>query len=144
MADQDNAALIRGLYDAVNRKDLEAIAAFGMPESAWLDVPFDITTRGSDAIVVPWEAWFKIFPDAHCEVQRLVALGDHVVAQGIGSGTHLGPFHSPAGLLPPSGRRMSVRFCDVYQLRDGRILRADSYFDFHGLLAQLRPAAIAA
>ena len=137
MATQENASRIRTLYDAVNRKDLKTIAEFGAPSSEWLDVPFNFTSTGAAAIIDPWKSWFDIFPDATCEVLSLVALGDHVVAQGVGRGTHLGVFDSPAGRLQPTGRKMEVRFCDVYRLADGKIVRADSYFDFYGLLRQL-------
>jgi predicted ester cyclase len=140
MTTQDNASRIRSLYDAVNRKDLQAIADFGAPLSEWLDVPFNITTTGESAIIDPWKSWFEIFPDATCEVRSLVALGDTVVVQGIGRGTHNGAFNSPAGVLPPTGRRMEVQFCDVYRLENGKIIRADSYFDFYGLLRQLTPS----
>jgi hypothetical protein len=69
------------------------------------------------------------------------AMGDCVVAQGIGRGTQQGVFRSPAGELAPSGRAMQVHFCDVYRLKDGKIVRAYSYFDFYGLLLQLAPEA---
>jgi len=139
MNTQDNASLIRSLYDAVNRKDLQRIADFGAPSSEWLDVPFNFTSTGVSAIIDPWKSWFEIFPDATSEVSSVVALGDHVVAQGIGRGTHRGVFNSPAGKLEPTGRAMQVRFCDVYRLENGKIVRADSYFDFYGLLRQLAP-----
>jgi ketosteroid isomerase-like protein len=144
MNTQSNTDRIRSLYDAVNRKDLEVIAGFGAAYSEWLDVPFDYLATGVNAIIDPWKNWFQIFPDATCEVRSLVAMGDHVVAQGIGRGTHRGVFHSPAGVLQPTQRAMQVNFCDVYHLRDGKILRADSYFDFYGLLQQLQPATVAA
>lgn len=134
-----SAALIRRLYDAVNRKDLAVIESYGASFSEWLDVPFDYTTKGERAIIDPWKSWFDIFPDATCEVRSLVALGNHVVAQGIGRGTHRGTFNSPAGVLLPTGRPMQVAFCDVYELRGDKILRADSYFDFYGLVNQLLP-----
>ena len=134
-----NETLIRGLYDAVNRKDLDTIAAFGAENSEWLDVPFNFTSRGSQAIIDPWKSWFDIFPDATCELRSLVCLGDYVIAQGFGRGTHRGVFNSPAGPLPPTGRTMEVSFCDVYRLEDGKIVRADSYFDFYSLLRQLSP-----
>jgi ketosteroid isomerase-like protein len=130
-------ALIRRLYDAVNNKNLDVIAAYGAPFSEWLDVPFDFTTRGERAIIDPWKSWFDIFPDATCEVRCVTALGNHVVAQGVGRGTHRGVFNSPAGVLQPSGRALAVAFCDVYELRGDKILRADSYFDFYGLVNQL-------
>lgn len=139
----DNATLIRSLYTAVNQKDLATIAGFGTASSEWLDVPFAATSRGERAIIDPWQSWFEIFPDATCEVRSLVALGDHVVAQGIGRGTHRGVFPSPAGALPPTGRTMEVQFCDVYRLEAGKIVRADSYFDLYGLLAQLAPDRLA-
>ena len=137
-----NEALIRDLYDAVNRKDLDTIAALGAPNSEWLDVPFNMTSRGTGAIIDPWKSWFEIFPDATCEVRSVMSLGDAVVAQGIGRGTHQGAFNSPAGLLPPTGRTMEVSFCDVYRLEEGKIVRADSYFDFYSLLRQLSPDRI--
>ena len=133
-----NGEIIRGLYEAVNNKDLDYIRSLGASFSEWLDVPFNYTTYGESAIVDPWASWFVIFPDASCEVKSLVELGDHVIAQGIGRGTHKGDFNSPAGLLKPSGVAMQVNFCDVYRLRDGKIERADSYFDFYGLLMQLK------
>ncbi|MDR7135037.1 ketosteroid isomerase-like protein [Lysobacter niastensis] len=139
MINQENEKLIRGLYDAVNRKDLKTIADFGAPESEWLDVPFDFTTQGVNAIIDPWKSWFNIFPDATCEVRSLVAIDDYVIAQGIGRGTHRGVFNSPAGELQPSGNTMQVNFCDVYRIKNGKIIRADSYFDFYGLLKQLAP-----
>lgn len=137
MNNQDNESRIRQLYEAVNGKDLQTIADFGAPSSEWLDVPFNFTSTGVSAIIDPWKSWFEIFPDATCEVKSLVAFDDHVVAQGIGRGTHLGVFNSPAGEIQPTGRRMEVRFCDVYRLEAGKIIRADSYFDFYGLLRQL-------
>ena len=136
-ASSRSEALIRRLYDAVNRKDLNVIAAYGASFSEWLDVPFEYTTRGERAIIDPWKSWFDIFPDATCEIRSLAAMGDHVVVQGIGRGTHRGVFQSPAGVLQPSGKAMAVAFCDVYQLRGDKILRADSYFDFYGLVNQL-------
>jgi ketosteroid isomerase-like protein len=141
MTNETNAQRIRELYEAVNAKNLDVIAGFGAPESEWLDVPFAYLATGERAIIDPWKNWFDIFPDATCEVRSLVAFEDYVVAQGIGRGTHEGVFNSPAGDIQPTGRKMEVQFCDVYRLKDGKILRADSYFDFYGLLKHLTPDA---
>ncbi|WP_207796739.1 ester cyclase [Sphingomonas oleivorans] len=137
MTNETNAQRIRELYEAVNAKNLEVIAGFGAPESEWLDVPFDYRATGERAIIDPWKNWFNIFPDATCEVRSLIALEDYVIAQGIGRGTHSGVFNSPAGEIQPTGRKMEVQFCDVYRLKDGKIMRADSYFDFYSLLKRL-------
>jgi len=52
---KDNETHIRGLYAAVNRKDLKTIADFGAPNSEWLDVPFNFTSTGTAAIIDPWK-----------------------------------------------------------------------------------------
>lgn len=127
--------LIRRLSVAVNRKDLDAIA-YGAPFSERLDVPFAYTMTGEKVIIDPWKNWFDIFPDATCEVRSIAAMGGHVVAQGIGRGTHRGIFKSPAAVLQPTAKKMAVAFCDVYELRGDKIRRADSYFDFYGLVNQ--------
>lgn len=135
----DNLSIIRKLYEAVNAKDLQYIKSMGAPSSEWLDVPFNYTSKGENAILDPWKSWFDIFPDASCEVQSLVGLGDYVIARGIGRGTHKGIFNSPAGPLQPTGLKIEVNFCDVYRLENGKIRRADSYFDFYTVLRQLGP-----
>lgn len=135
---------IRRLYDAVNSKDLETLGSYGAADSEWLDVPFDYLATGERAIVDPWAAWFGYFPDSKSELRSLVAMGDYVVAQGVTHATHQGAFDSPAGRLEPTGRAMEVHFCDVYRLRGDKILRADSYFDFYGVLKQLAPEKLPA
>src|SRR6476620_10534492 len=67
----ENLTIIRKLYEAVNAKDLGYIKSLGAPSSEWLDVPFNFTSRGENAIIDPWKSWFEIFPDANCEVQSL-------------------------------------------------------------------------
>jgi len=142
MSHEKNIAIIQGLYEAVNGKNLEYLKSLGAANSEWLDVPFDFTTTGKNAIIDPWKSWFDIFPDATCEVRSLVGFGDTVIAQGYGRGTHKGVFNSPAGVLEPSNVKMQISFCDVYQLENGKIKRADSYFDFYGLLKQLAPEKV--
>ncbi len=107
-----------------------------------LDVPFNLTSRGENAIHDPWKSWFDIFPDATCEVVSLVDMGETVIARGTMRGTHKGSFNSPAGELKPTYVQMNVQFCDVYTLQNGKIIRAYSYFDFFTLLMQLAPEKI--
>lgn len=116
MSTSKNTEIIKGLYEAVNEKKLEYIENVGTDNSEWLDVPFNYTSKVARAIIDPWKSWFDIFPDATCEVQSLVSLGNYVVAQGIGRGTHKGVFNSPAGMLQPGGVQMKPNFCDVYRL----------------------------
>jgi hypothetical protein len=60
MSQLTNQAIIGGLYEAVNQRDFDYLAALGAPESEWFDVPYDFTDTGESAIVRPWKGWFDI------------------------------------------------------------------------------------
>jgi ketosteroid isomerase-like protein len=44
---------------------------------------------------------------------------------------------SPGGEVPPTGRSLETRFCEVLDIRDGKITDARSYFDLAGIMIQL-------
>lgn len=136
---QDNESIVRGVYEAFNRKDFETLKNLGTSSSEWLEVPFDQTLKGDTAVADAWKSWAEIFPDGMTEIRNLISSGDSVVVEGVGRGTHQGVFRSPAGDLQPSGRKVNVNFCEVYKLNNGKIIRAASYFDFYTMLRQLAP-----
>ncbi len=74
-------------------------------------------------------------------ITALVALNnefyERAVVEFIARGVHTGVLHSPAGDIQPSGRKFELRFCDVYQLRNGKIARHATYYDALGFMQQL-------
>jgi predicted ester cyclase len=64
----------------------------------------------------------KAFPDLTQEVTNLVAVGESAFAEAIARGTHTGPLETPDGEVPPTGRRIEVRFCVVARARDGLLV----------------------
>jgi ketosteroid isomerase-like protein len=44
---------------------------------------------------------------------------------------------SPGGEVPPTGRSLETRFCEVLDIKDGEITGARSYFDLAGIMIQL-------
>ena len=75
-----NAQAIRKLYEAVNTKDLNYIKSLGDEKSEWLDVPFNITSKGENAIIDPWKSWFDIFPDKFAT--RIGHFSNHFLGDG--------------------------------------------------------------
>ena len=87
-------------------------------------------------------AWFKrAFPDHALKIESLLAAeDDHVAAQFIASGTHLGPLDDvPAEghTLPPTGRRFEVPLTAIYRVDDGRISDHWLNWDWVAILDQL-------
>jgi predicted ester cyclase len=83
------------------------------------------------------ENYARAFPDMHRELYRVYVSGSIVVVQLALQGTHLGPLHLPAGILPPTGKRMDAPCCDVFELIDGKIKRFDCYPEGTIILTQL-------
>jgi hypothetical protein len=63
----------------------------------------------------------------HRELFRFYEDGNIVIVQLALQGTHLGPLNLPAGVIPPTGKRMDAPCADVFEIVDGKIKRFDCY-----------------
>jgi len=73
------------------------------------------------------------FPDAHLEVDQLVADDDNVVIAYRLSGTHQGDFQG----VPATGKRIEARGVQVGRFQDGKIVERWGSTDELGILRQL-------
>ena len=126
--------------EAINRQDLDALAAVLHPSFVWqLGAS---TTEGAAASVEAWRLWFAGFPDFRFEILQLIAEGATACLRLRMSGTHLGPLRfrgvgSMTAPIEPSSRGFDLPGCAVHQIEDGRIRRLDAYWDTATLLRQI-------
>src|SRR5437660_1337798 len=71
---------------------------------------------------------YRSFPDTGIEITNLFATEDQAAVEFIGRGTNTGPLHMPTGDVPPTGRAVEMRFCDVYRVSNGKIVSYRSYY----------------
>ena len=57
--------------------------------------------------------------------------------EGVFTGRHTGPMHTPRGELPPTGHTVTFPFADFFQVRDGRCVSHRTYWDNVAMMAQL-------
>jgi predicted ester cyclase len=76
---------------------------------------------------------FQAFPDAHLEIEELIASGDHVVSRVVVTGTHKGAF---AGIAPMN-KKVSWHSCNVVEVKNGKAIRSRIYADHVSLFRQL-------
>ena len=81
--------------------------------------------------------WLGAFPDAHVEIRGLHIVGDIAVEEGTFTGTHDGVLHTPAGDIPPTGRRVTADYIEVLRFRDGKHASFNLMYDRLLLLDQL-------
>lgn len=130
----DPATVARAYFDAVAKRDVEAMAACWEPGTldvlhgvAELRVPEDLRTW--------FGALFAAFPDWRFEVLDVLAAGEKAAVHWRATGTFTGS-GSFEGLLP-NGRRVEVQGCDVLTVRGGRVVRNDAYMNGAEIARQL-------
>jgi len=95
------------------------------------------TTHGIDPFLAHARAFVTAMPDSRMEVTSLIESGSHAVVEGVYTGTHTGPLATPQGEVPPTGRKLSLPLCDVFEIAAGRIMRIRAYYDQMTIAAQL-------
>ncbi len=86
--------------------------------------------RGRDAIVEWYFSLHDAFPDNGYESAAKYEDGNTAIDEGYLVGTHTGPLELPSGdVVPPTGRSIRVRSCDLARVEGGVITRHHFYFD---------------
>jgi steroid delta-isomerase-like uncharacterized protein len=130
----DAGALARGYFDAVGRRDLEAMEAFyeegGSGEIHGL---VELHVPGS------YRGWFAdlfaAFPDFEFAVLDIVANAEKAAVRWRATGSFTGSVSFEG--LDPNGARVDLQGCDVLSVREGRIHRLDAYLNGAQMMRQL-------
>ncbi len=139
---QDTITLVKTLYNLTNNHQshsarLDKSLAFFAEDCKVVDVPSGMASHGPDGYKQVILFFEEGFPDSRIEITNLFASEDQAVVEFVGRGTNTGPLHMPRGDVPPTGRAVELRFCDVYRVRNGKIVSYRSYYDLFSFLQQL-------
>jgi len=142
MTAQDNVTLARSLADLYNSHQsdpawLDKIGAAFAADSTSTNVPLGITLPGRDGYKQFALFFAEAFPDRRVEITNVFATEDQFVFEYTGRGTNTGPLHLPTRDVPATGRWGELRFCDVFQIRNGKITSHHTYYDMMTLLQNL-------
>jgi ketosteroid isomerase-like protein len=114
---QENVEIVRRGNAAFNRGDYERLAESWHPDIEFRDLAHAAdapeTLRGAQALLSLMSEWRETFDDFRAEISEYIEAGDHVVCvtRWTGRGT-------------ASGIAVDVFQADVYELREGKIVRA--------------------
>jgi ketosteroid isomerase-like protein len=119
--------VLRELYDAVNARDWDAVAARIDPNVEWFHAGRHELVRGVDGIVGMLRANAEAFPNARIEVRALRDAGAVVVAEW-------------TVVNPRASRVREVEkpaiVCEVIETRRGRIVKGSTYGDILTLMME--------
>jgi ketosteroid isomerase-like protein len=124
MTSDENREIVRGLWDALYRRDWDGIAGFFDARSEYTDVPSpaDDVARGPALIVARLRLGLERISGYEHDLRLMVAEGDTVVTE------HTETWHWH------TGEQVTLPFVSVHELRDGTIVRWWDYWDLQTLM----------
>lgn len=137
-AHTDDVTLALSLFNAFAAGDLDrwqklltpnfTFAYPGMPEG-----------RGADAARAYNQPFADAFSDWHTDLHHWAKSGDGIFLLITVHATHSRPLVTPAGALPPSGRRGAVKAVLFAEIVNGHIQHEATYWNVPDLVAQIAP-----
>ncbi len=126
-----------GLMAAMESKDRQALADC-FAADAVLRTPDQGEISGRDAIADYFHHFWEAMPDVRYEQSARHEAGNVAIVEGFVVGTNTGTLSLPTGgTLPPTGKQVRVRSCDVARVEAGVVTAHHAYFDQMELLGQL-------
>jgi steroid delta-isomerase-like uncharacterized protein len=123
----------REFAEAWNRRDFTAIRSLLHPEYTFMGGDGKQMTGGPDLGVQISQMYAAAFPDAKLVVNEVFVQGDTAIAEMTGRGTHKGDFLGHASTNKP----VEITFCNIVELRDGKVYREREYLDAAHILTQI-------
>jgi steroid delta-isomerase-like uncharacterized protein len=128
--------LLDHYVERYNACDLDAVMDLYAEDAVQL-MP-DGTFEGRTAIRERLARDFETCSDITHTVLSFLEQGDWFADEWTFEGTHTGAFPLLDGSeVPPSGRRLKIRGMELVQMRDGKIVVDNLYYDNMAVLAQL-------
>ncbi len=124
------------LTDAVMAGDRDALGRLYAPDAV-AETPDAGRLEGREAIVDYLVTFKPAFPDMSWEAVSQHEIGDTAVDEGYFVGTNTGVLSSPEGDMPPTGRSIRVRECDLVTVSDGVAVSHRFYYDQLEFMSQL-------
>jgi ketosteroid isomerase-like protein len=133
-----NEQVIRTLYSLADAKskDTPRFVSMFADGGYFYDVAAGKKYYGSD-IGYTVDNYATAFPDMHRELYNLYFRDDVVVVELSLNGTHSGDLVLPKGTIPPTRRTMKAPCCDVFHLKDGKVVSFHCYVAVPILLEQI-------
>lgn len=130
-----NKSLLERYVERYNAGDLDACMELYAEDA--VQIMHDGTFAGRSAIRERLARDLTACPDAAYTVGSFVEQGDSFADEWTFAGTHTGPFLLPDGTqLPPTGKRLEIKGMELVQVRDGKIIIDNLYYDAMAILAQ--------
>jgi steroid delta-isomerase-like uncharacterized protein len=137
----NNVEMIRSAHESWNKRDFAGVVKNAAENLTYTDNARAVTFNSRDKFREWTEEWAKAFPDGLITNAEYIDAGDIVIARFTVVGTNGGPL----GSMKPTGRKMSLPFCEICHFdKQGRTVSGGCYYDQYTLMTQLGHIPLAA
>lgn len=131
-----NLELLEFYVERYNAADLDSCMALYADDAT--QRMHDGVFEGVDAIEARLARDLEAFADAKYVVDSFFAAGDKFADEWTFTGTNTGPLRLPDGtVIPPTGLGVEIKGMEYVEVRDGKIVVDNLYYDFMAAVAQL-------
>jgi uncharacterized protein len=117
---QENVEIVRRMYDAWNRHDLETSLALADPEIEYVNSPTAVepgTRHGHDGLTAVLRTQWEMLSDARQEIERIYDRGEEIIS-----------LSRVSRRMPGSEHRIEGQNLLSWTIRDGKVTRVEVFF----------------
>lgn len=131
---EETRAVIEAMVDGLNDHRIDDIGQFFADGFRWRGNQGCGVKRGLKEFQDNWQRPFQAaFSQKVCIDEARLFMGEWAAAFGRQEAVHSGEFMG----LPPTGKRVEIRYMDFWKVKDGKIVENWVMVDFPHVLAQL-------
>ena len=130
----DTRNVIEAMVDGLNDHRIDDIGMFFAQDFRWMGNQGCGTKRGLQEFQDNWQRPFQAaFSDKVCIDEARLVMGEWAASFGRQEAVHSGEFMG----VPPTGKKVEIRYMDFWKVVDGKIVDNWVMVDFPHVLAQL-------
>lgn len=131
---EETLGVIDAMVDGLNDHDIEGMGRFFAETFRWMGNAGCGTKHGLREFQENWQRPFQAaFSDKVCIDEARIAQGEWCAAFGRQEAIHSGVFMG----IPPTGKRVEIRYMDFWRVVDGKIVDNWVMVDFPSVMRQL-------
>jgi predicted ester cyclase len=131
---ENTRTVIEGMVDGLNDHEIEGMTAFFHPDFRWMGNAGCGFKNGLREFQENWQRPFQAaFSDKVCIDEARLFMGEWAAAFGRQEAVHSGEFMG----IPPTGKRVEIRYMDFWKVQDGKIVDNWVMVDFPYVMQQL-------
>ena len=134
---QDLTQVARGLVTFYSNADWASMKSLYTPDGIYNEVGSGRKIQGPEAIIQALQGWKKTMSDSSGTITNVFGSGNIVAIEVTWQGTQDGPFTTPAGTVPPSGRKQKTQAVMIARFQGDKIAEVTHYFDMLSFLQQI-------